>query len=229
MVNLSLLYAEDDKALQNQYQKLFLKFFKDVYIANDGEEALFLYTLHKPKMMIFDINMPKIDGLTLTTMIRENDKESKILLLTASNHTSNLLSAIPLQLVDYLIKPVKVDTLMTILHKTTQEILYASLKKINSFHRYDFATQKLFEYQNGTSKEIDLTKNEIKIIELFLNTQKPVVSIERICDAIWDDYSFSMTRLRSLINRLNGKLTHKLIISHYALGYKFYNDQFEIV
>lgn len=216
--NITLLYAENDQKLHTQYIKLFESMFCRVISAYDGEEAYLLYQKYRPKILVLDINMPKLDGLSLAKKIRQSDKISKIVILTAYSNRENLITAIPLLLVDFLVKPVKTSYFINILEKTVQEINLFDVKKINEVFSYDLDKNVLYD---GTVP-VKLTKNEIKMIHLFLEYKEDeIVENEVIFDRVWDDFNYSMTKLRSLVNRLNKKLSQKLIISYYGMGYKF--------
>jgi YesN/AraC family two-component response regulator len=83
MNNLTILYAEDEIETRKNYGNYLKRNFKEVYIAQNGEEALDYYEKFEPNIMLLDINMPFINGLALTKKIRENDKKTRIIILTA--------------------------------------------------------------------------------------------------------------------------------------------------
>ena len=68
--NKTLLYVEDEINVQTQYEIYFKNIFHEVYTALDGETALLLFKEKKPDALILDINIPKIDGITLAKIIR---------------------------------------------------------------------------------------------------------------------------------------------------------------
>ena len=92
--NFTLLYAEDDKAIQKEMLEYFSSYFKEVFTANDGKEALEIYKQNRPDVMILDIYMPHLTGIELTKILRENDYKTKIVLITAHSNDTLLLEAI---------------------------------------------------------------------------------------------------------------------------------------
>lgn len=222
MFDLKILYAEDNEVLRKQYSKYLNHIFKNILEAKDGKEALELYKIHKPDIMLLDLNMPYICGLELAKIVRQSDNDTKIIVLTASSEKEKLLQAIPLNLVDYLIKPIKIHQLTEILNKTSLQILSNNKNKlteyinINSCFTYNKKSKKIVDCE----VEITLTKNEIKLVELFIINRDNIIPTDEIFNSVWDDLDYSMTKLRSLINRLNQKLSKKIIISQYGLGYK---------
>lgn len=222
MFDLKILYAEDNEVLRKQYSKYLNHIFKNILEAKDGKEAFELYKTHKPDIMLLDLNMPYICGLELAKIVRQSDNDTKIIVLTASSEKEKLLQAIPLNLVDYLIKPIKIHQLTEILNKTSLQILSNNKNKlteyinINSCFTYNKKSKKIVDCE----VEITLTKNEIKLVELFIKNRDNIIPTDEIFNSVWDDLDYSMTKLRSLINRLNQKLSKKIIISQYGLGYK---------
>lgn len=103
--NFTLLYAEDDKSIQVEMLEYFSSYFKEVYVANDGKEALETYKQNKPDVMILDIYMPHLSGLELAKILRENDYKTKIVLITAFSKDSIMLEAINININYYITKP----------------------------------------------------------------------------------------------------------------------------
>lgn len=61
--NIKVLYAEDEEGIRENISFVLSLFFKEVFVAKDGEEALELFEEKKPDLLIFDICMPKWMGL----------------------------------------------------------------------------------------------------------------------------------------------------------------------
>ena len=70
------------KAIQKEMLEYFSSYFKEVFTANDGKEALEIYKQNRPDVMILDIYMPHLTGIELTKILRENDYKTKIVLIT---------------------------------------------------------------------------------------------------------------------------------------------------
>jgi CheY-like chemotaxis protein len=74
--NYSILYAEDNKNVRENYVLYLENYFDYIYEANDGLEAFDIYRDKKPNVLLLDINMPNMNGLELAKKIRENDTYS---------------------------------------------------------------------------------------------------------------------------------------------------------
>ena len=73
--NYSVLYAEDDAGVRKNVFELLSLLFKEVYLACDGQEAYELFLTNKPDLIITDIKMPLIDGLSLIDTVRKENKK----------------------------------------------------------------------------------------------------------------------------------------------------------
>lgn len=218
----TLLYAEDNKTVREGYVAYFSNFFKKVYEANDGQEAWEIFKNKKPHVAILDINMPELSGLEVANMIREIDNDCKIIMLTAHSDVEKLLSAIKLNLKEYLIKPVKRDTLQKVLNETISELNSINDNTIKLKHGFtwDKSNTKLYK----RSKEVKLTKKEISLFNLLTSNLNNTFTNEEIMNYLYDfdprDSSFDTSKYRTLLYRLKTKLGVELIESTYGIGYK---------
>ena len=95
----TVLYIEDEPDIRDETRKLLEKFFKSVRTGADGEEGLALYREYHDDIIITDVNMPKLSGLEMTKKIREFDQNVPIVIFSAYDDKTNLLSAIDRRLV----------------------------------------------------------------------------------------------------------------------------------
>lgn len=79
----TILYVEDEETLRNGYKKILSKFFKEVFIASNGEEAIKVFYKKNPDMIVTDIEMPKINGINFIKTIREDGNLEVPILLSA--------------------------------------------------------------------------------------------------------------------------------------------------
>ncbi len=91
-------------------------------VAKTGEEAFELIKQTAPDIVFLDINMPKIDGLTLCRMLNELDIKPRVIIMTAHNEFSFAHQSIKLGVFDYLLKPFDSDELLTALNKCILDI-----------------------------------------------------------------------------------------------------------
>ena len=122
--NLKILYVEDDKPLVKEMTELFSNFFDNIQIAYNGEEALNLYKKEKFDIIISDIKMPKMDGIELSKIIKENDTDQEIIIISAYNDSKKLMSLIKIGVSDFILKPLDFPQFLKALLKVSKNIHY---------------------------------------------------------------------------------------------------------
>ena len=216
MFNLKILYAEDDTASRDGYNIVLKHYFKEVLEAKNGQEALELYKQHKPDIILTDIVMPQLDGLDLVTKIREEDKQTAIIVLSAYSEKTKLKKAIPLGLSDYLIKPVDGSEFTDTLLRVATSLQTKHLVSLSSEYTFD---KKSHELILNTVK-IPLTTNEYNFILLLSEAIPHPVSNEIINSTLWNDDLAGNSKIQSVVSRLRKKAP-ELISLVYDFGYKF--------
>ena len=217
-----LLFVEDEAAIRSNYVRYLKRYFKNVYEAADGEEAYKLYKEKKPKVMIVDINLPKLNGIELVQRIREHDFATKIVMLTAHSDTHYLLQAAELKLTKYLVKPVAREDLTGALNQVYQELSKFDISSKEFIYfpeefRWDCSKQELFHSQSS----ITLTNKERKIITLLLSKPGNTFTYDEIIRDVWyfsDEEKIDA--LKTIIKNLRKKLPDDTIKNVFGIGYK---------
>ncbi len=111
LFELKLLYAEDDKSVQEIMKKILSNRFKDIICVCDGQEALEIYSQECIDLMIIDMDMPRLNGLDFCRIVRESNDDIPIMMLTAFNQTEYLIEALQIGIDRFLFKPIKTSTL----------------------------------------------------------------------------------------------------------------------
>jgi len=109
--NFTLLYVEDNVEAQEQMKMILEDDFKEFYQAFDGAEGLEIYKEKRPDIIISDINMPILDGLSMAKEIKAMDKYQVILIVSAFDDKSMLLESINIGIDYFIPKPVNIDIL----------------------------------------------------------------------------------------------------------------------
>jgi two-component system alkaline phosphatase synthesis response regulator PhoP len=103
-LNKKILIAEDDKSLLTVLQEKFTNAGFSVVTALDGEEGLIVAKKEKPDLLLLDIRMPKIDGITMVRKLKEDGVNVPIIFLTNLDDLKYISDAIEVSKSDYLIK-----------------------------------------------------------------------------------------------------------------------------
>jgi len=219
--DISILVAEDETKLLYTMVEYLQLFFTHVYATENGMQAYECYRKKHPDIIIADIHMPQLDGLSLIRQIREEDRETKIIITTAHSDKEKLLQAIELHLVKYLIKPVQSNTLKELLFSLTNEIRESRTSiRLKENYRWDPKRQKLFHNR----EEITLNQRERKVLALLISKADQTVSSLDIYNRLYEDQperEFSSDAITSLMKRLRQKLPGETLKSSYGVGYIF--------
>jgi DNA-binding response OmpR family regulator len=217
--NLSVLLVEDDAVLRTSLQTTLELFFNQTFIAQNGEEGLSLLEKETIHFIITDYVMPQMDGYRLCKEIRKTNDTIPILMLSNYAEREKLFSVIPLNLVDYLVKPVTYETLVEALtlaaSRMDENALYLiPLNETTTYNKYS----KVLE-QNG--KPIKLTKAEIILLDLLISNKGTFVTDQMIDNALGKEKSTTYNATKNIVYRLRNKIGKELIRNVQSLGYRF--------
>jgi len=223
--NFTLLYVEDDEILLENFTVIFKNYFQNVISTNDGNKALKLYKNNTVDVAILDISIYGMNGLNLATKIREHDQNTIILIISAYSDKEKLLQAIHLNLLGYLVKPVKSSELKEKLNLIRQTLLQKTLITLSSNYFWNINTQHLLYNDNI----INLTKYETKTIQVLLENKNDFLNACDIHDILFpqkepsDDICNNVTQLLSRLKKKLLKISQSedyFIQNCYGVGYK---------
>ncbi len=218
--DISILIAEDELELLESISEYIEMFFVKVYKASCGIQAYEIYKQKSPSIILTDINMPNLDGLSLVSKIREKDNETKVIVMSAHSEQDKLLHAVKLHLETYLIKPIKSDDLKNVLLKTAE--LIRNIEKriyINDNVYWNINTNTLW----NNKQEIELGNKENLLLRLLFSKPNHSFSAQDIFEYLAqgkEKKEFSSNSITSLMKRLRMKIPNDIIHNIYGAGYK---------
>jgi len=121
MNNLNILYIEDDPEILENVSFLLSRYTNEVFTATNGEEALKVYKEKQPDIVVSDINIPKINGLKVAEIIREENPSVPIIIISAHNEDHQLKIAKELNVSSYIRKPFTLQELKDAIAKAIKE------------------------------------------------------------------------------------------------------------
>ncbi|MDD2888957.1 MAG: response regulator [Aliarcobacter sp.] len=216
--NIKILYVEDDEIARENGVEYLENFFEQIYEASDAIIALQLYEKHKPDIIITDIQMPKLNGLEFVKRIRQKDKNTQIIIITAFCDKDYLLKAIELGLVKYLVKPVK--------EKEFEEALSLCIDSLenNQSNIVKLQENTYFDMFNKNlvieNEVVKLRAKELIFLELLVKNRNRYVSYEEIENYVWNDSVMTKDALKTLVKNLKTKIPKNLILNLTNSGYK---------
>ena len=142
--DIKILYIEDNKGLRESIVGLLTKIFPHLLHAENGDMGLDLYYQHTPDIVLTDIKMPGLSGLELSTKIKQDNNDVRVIFLSAFDDKEYLHEAINIGAFKYLSKPTKVPLLLTSLHEAVLSINKERNKRI-----FENQLTDIFNYQNN--------------------------------------------------------------------------------
>lgn len=216
---MKILLVEDDKDLSKALGKILIINKYDVDYAYDGLMALDFLNYSSYDLIIMDVMMPNMDGITAIKKIRNIKNMTPILVLTAKSMLSDKIEGLDSGADDYLTKPFQMAELLARIRALT--------RRSKSIPSLEIGNIKLLEgdYTITALKSIKLTNKEYKLMELLIHNKNIYLNSDRILEAIWDiDDDIDVNVLFVFISNLRKKLeqigANYTIKSKRGIGYR---------
>jgi len=220
---MSVLLLEDDFKLATEI-KLFLNDKNiDCDIVYDGSLFVKQYQLNHYNVFILDINVPGINGLEICSTIRNSDKHTPILMLTAFGQIEDKIDAFNRGADDYLVKPFHFDELyIRIQSLMRRELKPQETNNILKIEDLEINISEMKICRNG--KEINLSPKEYQLLVLLAKAKGRPVSKQTISEQVWDiNFETATNTIEVYINFLRKKIDRdfepKLIHTRPGFGY----------
>ncbi len=199
-----ILVVEDEKKIADFIRRGLKEEGYAVDVANDGEEGLFLAKTNDYDLVLLDLMLPKLDGLTLCKKLKEAKIKTPVIMLTAKNTVKEKVMGLDSGADDYLTKPFAFEELLAriraILRKkdarTPTRLKAADLE-------LDLLTHKVIR----GSEEIELTTKEYSLLEYLMRNEGMIVTRTMISEHVWDiDFDTFTNVIDVYINYLRNKI-----------------------
>ena len=199
----------------------------DVITGSNGLEAVQLVQTEKPDLVVLDVMMPQMDGMTACGKIRESS-DVPIILLTAKTDDMDKLMGFDHGADDYITKPFNILELKARIRALLRRANSAGNKAVENTLTIGNISLDLDgrnAYRNGTL--VDLTAKEFDVVEFLMRNPNRVYSREALLDTIWAyEYRSDIRTVDVHIRRLREKLEEnpaqpKHIMTKWGVGYYF--------
>jgi len=193
----SILLVEDEENLHEALKlNLELEGY-DVTSAFDGAAALHAVENEYFDLIILDVMLPEMDGISVTESIRISNNEVPILILSAKNSSADRVLGLKKGADDYLTKPFNLEELLLRVHKLIDKNKKL-LEKSTVGNSYSFGDNLIdFKAQEASTKsgqKIQLSKKETMLLKLLIENKNEVVPREKILQAVWGYNVYPTTR-----------------------------------
>lgn len=196
-VKANILLVEDE---ENLHEALKLNLELEGYeitSAYDGNEALKAIKDEYFDLIIMDVMLPHVDGITVTETIRIQNNEVPILILSAKNTSGDRVLGLKKGADDYLVKPFNLEELLLRVDKLILKNKKL-LDKETIGDTYEFGNNKVdFKAQEAITwnkQHIELSKKEVMLLKLLIENRNEVVTREKILQSVWGYNVYPTTR-----------------------------------
>ncbi|WP_342776365.1 response regulator transcription factor [Streptomyces armeniacus] len=201
---MSVLIVDDEPAVRDALRRSLSFEGYETVLAVDGLDALEQAAAHEPELIILDVLMPRMDGLTAARRLRASGVRVPILMLTARDTVGDRVTGLDAGADDYLVKPFELDELLARIRALLRRSSYAEEAAAGGGAapgaagaagasgappgtlafadlRMDLGSR---EVTRG-GRPVELTRTEFMLLEMFLSHPRQVLTREQILKAVW--------------------------------------------
>ena len=233
-----ILIVDDEKPIIDILDYNLKKEGYETIEANDGKTAIEIAFEQKPDLVLLDLMLPKVDGLTVCKKIR-NSLNIPIIMISARTEEIDKILGLELGADDYITKPFSVRELVA---RVKANLRKAEINSVNSIQKFDesltrkeekdktieigeiFINLDKFEVK-VRNKPIDLTLREFEVLRYLANQPGQVVTREALLEKVWGyEYYGDIRTVDVTIRRIREKIevdtsSPKLLITKRGVGY----------
>ncbi len=213
-----LLLVEDDRDLNRQLEQAFVDAGYAVDKAYDGEEGHFLGDTEPYDIVVLDIGLPKMDGLTVLESWRREGRSMPVLMLTARDRWSDKVSGIDAGADDYVTKPFHVEE---VLARVRALIRRAAGHAASTLRCGPVELDTRISKVTVDGNPVKLTSHEFRLLSYLMHHQDKILSRTELTEHLYDqDFDRDSNTIEVFVGRLRKKLGADYIETVRGLGYR---------
>lgn len=223
-----IMVIEDDVSLRNQVIEILKMNDYEVYAINDFKKIIEEVEAVQPDLIVLDINLPYFDGNYYCRAIRKK-YHMPIIVTSARDGESDQILSMELGSDDYIVKPFHINILMSHITACLRRS-YGEYHQRKAEEVYGMTLEEDTMRLCYKEKKLELSKNECKLIRVFLQAPDKVVTREDLLETIWDDKEFvddntltvNITRIKNKLGELG---LNDIIRTKRGTGYIFCTEE----
>ncbi len=220
-----VLVVEDDADLNRQLVAALSDAGYAVDSALDGEEGYFLGDTEPYDLIVLDIGLPKMDGISILEEWRRSDKKVPVIILTARDRWSDKVQGIDAGADDYLAKPFHMEELLARARAQLRRAAGHAKSEIECGPvRLDTNSARV----TCEGEPVKLTSHEFRLLAYLMHHRGRVVSRTELVEHLYDqDFDRDSNTIEVFIGRLRKKIPAEIIETVRGLGYRIISDDDE--
>ena len=185
-----LLVVDDDRAVRESLRRALTLEGYDVELAEDGADGLARMAGITPDAVVLDVAMPTVDGIEMCRRLRKDGSTVPVLMLTARESVTERVAGLDAGADDYLVKPFALEELLARLRALLRRSDGAAPGDVLEFA--DLTLDTGTRAVRRGDRDIELTRTEFSLLELFLRNPRQVLTRSVIFERVWG-YDFGPT------------------------------------
>jgi two-component system response regulator MprA len=177
----TILIAEDDRRVRESLGRALTLEGYEVLTANDGAAALDLHADRRPDLLLLDVSMPNVDGLSVCRTLRQRGDETPVLMLTARHEVDDRVAGLDAGADDYLVKPFALEELLA----RVRARLRTGADDDASLRLGDLVIDTEGRLVRRDGRTLDLSRTEFDLLEVLVRNAGVVLSREVLYDRVW--------------------------------------------
>ncbi len=213
---MKILLLEDDMMLNKAIRQYLESTGHVVISTTDGNSCLEVLSKDRFDLLVFDINVPDIDGLSILEKLHEQKRMVPTIFISALIDIEDITRAFDIGCHDYLKKPFHLKELTLRINKLlkTRQVPQEHIRLSQS---YGFDSKNMILFFDNEPQI--LPKRQIEIIDLLAANRSLVCNYDMFRDYVWDDYEIDNATIRAEVNRIKRALKEDFIINIRGIGY----------
>ncbi|MDP4176769.1 MAG: response regulator transcription factor [Bacillota bacterium] len=228
MVN-NILIIDDDTDIREMLENYFSREGYSTFSACNGEEGLILAKSADPSVVLLDVMMPKMDGYTMLSKLREFSNVP-VILLTAKGEQLDKIKGFTKGCDDYIVKPFDFTELSLRISAILRRTGKSNVNEESTIYVKDLEIDPLEHRVQKCGEEIILTPKEFDILYTLASNKGRVYSTRTLYELIWKDTFLEndnsvITHIRNLRDKLGDRVKEgRYIKTIWGMGYKIEKD-----
>ncbi|GAB3693670.1 response regulator transcription factor [Actinocorallia lasiicapitis] len=156
--------------------------------AGDGVDALRMAEKARPDLIVLDVLMPRMDGLTACRRLRTQGDHTPVLMLTARDMVGDRVTGLDAGADDYLVKPFELDELLARIRALLRRSSLSARTGGGQEEVLEFAGIRMNTLTRDVTRDgrrLELTRTEYMLLEMFLHHPRQVLTREQILETVW--------------------------------------------
>jgi DNA-binding response OmpR family regulator len=200
-----VLVIEDEKQLAGHVSRVLFRYGHAVSTQHDGPSGLAAALADPPDLIVLDLNLPRLDGLSLLATLRRSGSLSRVLILTAQGEVEQRVRGLQAGADDYMAKPFSMDELVARIEALGRRAATPAPEDVLKVE--DLRMEVHSRRVTRAGKPISLSPREFEVLQVLMQEPGRPFSRTELCERVWQrDHEYDTRTVEIFIARLRKKI-----------------------